>query len=959
MTETTNELPTAGSMAELCSDNWRDKLPDTVEVLGEQSNSFDALMVRDFTFLYLQNSYARSWLEFTIPFAEFVAGKKIRYNKNRTEIDNVIAFDGTKTITPKGDYRAVIQGLKHDIRDKKDGSGFIPRMAKDGLRDDNKMTAATGICLDIDGGNRLEEVLEAVEGCGKAAIVWTSHNHAYNGYELPFSKLGGDYTSTNPTLAEVQAYFRKQGKDESWLNQLEIHTPRHGPHEDPVIRLRVAPVHKVRVVFPFAEPMPLDASGKKLFANIVAGWADELGLDVDPCSFKVNQIMYLPSVPKGFSSFARSYVVQGEPLCVADIKPIDSKTSSKAPFDIGGDNGDVTAKPTGVYMTPDGLDLVKWDREYKSYFPIADYLTNTTNGTDKVAIDCPFCDGGSVIDGVDHAPHSDGRRGGAWMRNPDPDASGPESLWMAACSHSHTPDRLEYILAMLESGDLVESDLTDFESWGLDDKTFAQLTAKGELCDQATDEASYTPPLPLSAPLYDPELVANGLCKKKHADKLRSQIKTNLRSRISHVIVEGGKSKVFVSPPRGQMPDIWDDTALAKLFRNKSVRYKNGDTYSEIKPADVFWNDDERVTYTGTQFEPDLTKADPHKFNTFNGFPIEPRKGDWSLLKNHIKDNICAGNGSEKFSDEYLFYYFMMWCADLLQNPSRKFGSSIAVLGEQGVGKSKFWDWLRKALGAYATKVASKKHLVGNFNSHLDSKLLVVAEEAFWSGDKEAASILKDFITSETYTVERKGIDATERKNYIRTAFITNNDWAIPTDDNADARRFLVLRANTKQKQNAAYFKAIDAQMNNGGLEAMVFDLMHWDPTSHGMTWDDLRQAPWTPARAEQATQGASFAMTALLQAIEDGMFPDRDGIDVPLSDTKTTRVNRTDLAAFMRGKAAHGGASKAVSKAVKQLLGEEAWHETPYRFDNGTYARYVDIPPLNDLRKKITYTFQ
>lgn len=480
-------------------------------------------------------------------------------------------------------------------------------------------------------------------------------------------------------------------------------------------------------------------------------------------------------------------------------------------------------------------------------------------------------------------------------------------------------------------------------------------------CPFEHEHSMCTAPVPLSAPLWDDGLVTDGWCKEKKVSKIKEQIRRNLRKRISHVIVDGGKGKLFLHSKRGQLPEIWDDTALDKYFRNRRVLFDKKDAKKPgiINPAKEFFEDDLRTTFAGTQFEPDPTKADPTKFNTFNGFPIQPASaGDWSLLRNHIRHNLIAGNGATPEEDEQLFSYFMTWHADIFRNAGNKKGSSIAILGEQGVGKSKFYDWYRVGLGDYAIKVASKKHLVGSFNAHLDSKLLVVAEEAFWSGDKEAASVLKDFITSETYTVERKGVDAAERRNLIRTAFVTNSDWAIPTDDNADARRFLVLRAGAAQKQNGAYFAAIDEQMRSGGLAAMVHEFMTWNPADAGMSFDDLRSAPWTAARAEQASYSASAQKAALLQIIEDGFFTDRDGIDIELSDTKPTRVRRADLAHVVQGKAQHGGARKAVRKAIEQVLGEGAWHDNKHKFEDGKNARFIEFPPLYELREKIRATY-
>jgi hypothetical protein len=135
---------------------------------------------------------------------------------------------------------------------------------------------------------------------------------------------------------------------------------------------------------------------------------------------------------------------------------------------------------------------------------------------------------------------------------------------------------------------------------------------------------------------------------------------------------------------------------------------------------------------------------------------------------------------------------------------------------------------------------------------------------------------------------------------------------------------------------------------------------MTWDPAKVGMSFDDLRSAPWTAARAEQASHSASAPKAALLQIIEDGFFTDRDGMDVELSDTEATRVLRTELAHAIQGKATHGGARKAVRKAIEHVLGEGAWHDLKHPFDDtGKKYRFVEFPPLDELRERLKETYQ
>lgn len=464
-------------------------------------------------------------------------------------------------------------------------------------------------------------------------------------------------------------------------------------------------------------------------------------------------------------------------------------------------------------------------------------------------------------------------------------------------------------------------------------------------------------PPPLDAPLWDPELVSDCWCNAEDAPDVREQILAAMRERFAYVILDGGEARVIVRAPSGVLPRLWQDTALGKFFSNRTVRYKveGADKPKELKPAALFLSDPDRMTYAGTQFEPDPAAADPLLYNLFNGFPVHPRPGDWSLLRDHIRNNIVAGNCDTAAEDDALFAWLMTGMADIFQHPGRKLGTSVAICGEQGVGKSKLFDWLRRAFGAYATKVSRRDKVTGEFNSHLDSKLLVVAEEAFWSGDKGAAGALKDLITGETYTMTRKHVDSIERVSYLRFAFVSNEHWIIPSDTNADARRFLVLKASTDKKNDKAYFRAIDQQMQNGGLAAMVHDLMNWDPKEHGLDWDDLRTAPWTPARAEQASYGASPAWARLLRVIEDGIFVDGDGQEYELNETSPTPVPRRHLVTYLEGgKVQHGGGSKEAAAAIRDLLGEDAEKGDSKRdFGGGKRERWIEFPPLGDLRAK------
>lgn len=270
-----------------------------------------------------------------------------------------------------------------------------------------------------------------------------------------------------------------------------------------------------------------------------------------------------------------------------------------------------------------------------------------------------------------------------------------------------------------------------------------------------------------------------------------------------------------------------------------------------------------RRKYRGIAFEPNGTP--PDVYNLWKGFPIKGKKGDWGLLKTHILENLCADN-----PDYYA--WFMTWCAQMYQYPGTKPGSAVAIRGKKGTGKSKTFDWLRRGMGRHAIKVSQSSHVVGNFNKHQHGIILMVCEEAFWAGNQQAGGVLKDLITSNSMMMEAKGIDAIQMSNYVRLAMISNEEWVVPAGLADEERRFFVLEASDAHMQDISYFAAIDQQMENGGLEAMIDELMTWDPKDHFKEgWDILRRPPVTEGLLEQANESLDTWDRFFVRMIGDG----------------------------------------------------------------------------------------
>lgn len=453
--------------------------------------------------------------------------------------------------------------------------------------------------------------------------------------------------------------------------------------------------------------------------------------------------------------------------------------------------------------------------------------------------------------------------------------------------------------------------------------------------------------------------------------EIKDQMFHELVARFSYIALDG-EAKLAIRQEQGTPIRLWKDATLGKLYLNRAVSYwdRSGTRpkVKQFKPTDVFAFARQRETFFDTCFEPDPARAkiatQRGAYNLWNGFAVDPKPGDWSLLRAHIKDNLCNG-------DVKIFNFVMTWLASLFARPGVKVPSSIAVIGEQGVGKSKVFDWIRRGIGGAALKVSAGRHLTGNFNAHLDGLIFLVCEEAFWGGDKQAAGVMKDLISSETLQIEGKFANLVERPNYVNMVFVSNNKWSVPVDGE-DARRFLVLICSDAMKQNAKYFGAIDDQMENGGLEAMVYELMYWNPADVGMTWHNLRNPPATDSLREQAGMGLNGPAERLVSILESGVLSGRtqDGevFYYDLFDDKPVDVARHHLVAALVTNVAHGNLTDEMKVAISKFLGEDADHgnnkaqikylgehihgdDTRQERKTQGRVRYVTIPALSTIK--------
>jgi hypothetical protein len=253
-------------------------------------------------------------------------------------------------------------------------------------------------------------------------------------------------------------------------------------------------------------------------------------------------------------------------------------------------------------------------------------------------------------------------------------------------------------------------------------------------------------------------------------------------------------------------------------YANRTVVVgKNG---GERPVADVWWKSPNRLQYDGLVFDP--TRTAPKTFyNLWTGFAFSPKKGSWKRMREHIEWIIAD---SVKYRAEWI----VAWMARIVQDPGgSRPGTAIVLRGHQGTGKGALVINYGSIFGRHFLHISHGTQITGRFNSHLKDALVVFLDEAIWAGDKQSEGVIKALITEPTISLEQKHRDIFVIKNNVNLFISSNNNWVVPAG--LEERRFYVCDLPDHAMQDKSYFRMLFNEMENGGREAMLYDLMNLD----------------------------------------------------------------------------------------------------------------------------------
>jgi hypothetical protein len=339
--------------------------------------------------------------------------------------------------------------------------------------------------------------------------------------------------------------------------------------------------------------------------------------------------------------------------------------------------------------------------------------------------------------------------------------------------------------------------------------------------------------------------------------------------------------------------------------------------------------------------------------NLWRGFGVEPKQGDWSLMRNHIRDVICSGN-------EELFQYLLEWMAYGVQYPDRPIGVSVALRGEEGAGKGFLWRNYGKLYGRHFKHVAQGEHLTGRFNAVLGDACAVFLDEAIWAGDRKGEQILKALITEDTFQLERKFCDPIPVQNCLRIMIASNNQWIVPVGTRG--RRFVVIDVSDQYAKeddptHVAYWEPLQAQFGDRapdhGRAAMLYDLLQTDLSNF-----NVRAVPESAAKTEQKLLSLRGTEAWLFEVLQDGGITALSyGSRTPISkwDENGMRISVDDaydsFSQFSQARREYPRGKASWSRDLRRIM-KECMSDARPRTGNSDRKRQLTFRPLNECRR-------
>jgi putative DNA primase/helicase len=229
--------------------------------------------------------------------------------------------------------------------------------------------------------------------------------------------------------------------------------------------------------------------------------------------------------------------------------------------------------------------------------------------------------------------------------------------------------------------------------------------------------------------------------------------------------------------------------------------------------------------------------------NTFQGFETKARPGNCEpilALLRHLVGEL-----------DTIYEWVLDWIAYPLQNPGAKMPTSIIMHGDEGSGKSHFWEIVRGLYGVYGISIGQDQ-LEDKFNDWMSRKLFCICDEVLSRQEmRHLKGKLKQMISERRLMINAKMLPVRYEANHVNLVFLSNE--LQPNALDASDRRYCVIWTPPK-RDDMLFYQRVAHCRDNGGLEAFYHQLLHRDLSK----FDPFSPPPSTQAKRDLIDLGRS-----------------------------------------------------------------------------------------------------
>jgi hypothetical protein len=366
--------------------------------------------------------------------------------------------------------------------------------------------------------------------------------------------------------------------------------------------------------------------------------------------------------------------------------------------------------------------------------------------------------------------------------------------------------------------------------------------------------------------------------------------------------------------------------------------------------------------FDGVCFEPGVFEPQGSKYNFWRGWGVEPsEQGSCELFKRHLRDNV--------FPSDELYDFAWKLNAHRFQFPRIKPTVAIATIGDEGTGKSYAAEKFGKLHGGGYVPV-TRDQLAAPFNGFMQRITFAQYDEAIYAHDHKLVPKIMNEVTCKTRLINDKGEKVVHVNAYDFSWFTANKRDALPALPGS--RRWFISDVLPTHKEDTDYFAAIEKELDEGGYERLLWELLHTDLTDF-----DPNKCPKTEALSRAIQEVLPVEMTFLIDMANTlELWDDDDGdaerdADAPRHLVETcvpavtlrelffkyagkrhlnSRATETKLGALWAGFGFVGG--------VKVRLERETWVNGKLRA-SGERVNGYKLPDPQELRDKLIEKLQ